>query len=251
MSPQPTSLAVSPHPDDELLGPGATLMGLRDAGWRVVNLACGLGRPDDRERRRGELLEACARAGFELSVPDPLPELDGDPAEAQAALRELVAAALERTRATLVVAPSPHDCHPAHELVARAVRDAVESRGAPLEVLLWSLWGELPFPTELTTFDARRLDELRHALAAHAGELARNRYERLLEHRAAAGAVLGPERVDGFGAKGIDAPFAELLTRVAWDPDRRAWKLVGGASAGADVGWWLHAPSARSTLAAT
>ena len=46
MSPAPAVLAVSPHPDDELLGAGATLMALRDAGWRVINLAASLGRED-------------------------------------------------------------------------------------------------------------------------------------------------------------------------------------------------------------
>jgi LmbE family N-acetylglucosaminyl deacetylase len=248
VSRRPTVLAVSPHPDDELLGAGATLMALRDAGWRVVNLACGLGRPADRERRRAELREACARAGFELVLPEPLPELGGDPGVAAVALCGLIAGELRRCGASLAVAPSPHDCHPVHELAGRALRDAVAGLGAPLEILFWALWGELPCPTELTGFDAPRLDELLHALAAHAGELARNRYARLLEHRAAANAVLGPERVAGFGAAGIDAPFAELLTRVRWDPGSRRWELAGGPSAGADVGWWLHARSARSQL---
>ena len=36
-----TLLHLSPHPDDELAGMPATLMALRDAGWRIVNLACG------------------------------------------------------------------------------------------------------------------------------------------------------------------------------------------------------------------
>ena len=41
----------------------ATLMALRDAGWRIVNLACGLGRPAQHQRRRAEVEEACRRAG--------------------------------------------------------------------------------------------------------------------------------------------------------------------------------------------
>ena len=46
-----TVLHLSPHPDDEVLGAGATLLGLRDAGHRVINLACSLGRPEQQERR--------------------------------------------------------------------------------------------------------------------------------------------------------------------------------------------------------
>ncbi|MDX6538810.1 MAG: GlcNAc-PI de-N-acetylase, partial [Gaiellales bacterium] len=66
-----TLLCLSPHPDDEVAGMPATLMALRDAGWRVVNLACGLGRPEQHGRRLAELEEACRRAGFELLPCDP------------------------------------------------------------------------------------------------------------------------------------------------------------------------------------
>ena len=64
-------LHLAPHPDDEVLGAGATLMGLRVHGHRVINLACSLGRPDQHERRRREVEEACDRLGLELIVHDP------------------------------------------------------------------------------------------------------------------------------------------------------------------------------------
>ena len=73
-----TLLQLSPHPDDELAGMPATLMALRDAGWRIVNLACGLGRPEQHERRLAELEEACRRAGFELRLCDPPLALSAD-----------------------------------------------------------------------------------------------------------------------------------------------------------------------------
>src|SRR5579862_5666598 len=104
----PSLLAVSPHPDDEILGAGATLMALRDAGWRVVNLACGLGRDPDRERRRAELIEACRRARFELVVP-----------EGDRAISESIAAAIDGFGVSLVAGPSPHDIHPTHEAAGR------------------------------------------------------------------------------------------------------------------------------------
>ena len=50
-----TILHLSPHPDDEIAGAPATLMALREAGWRVVNVACGLGRPAQHQRRRAEV----------------------------------------------------------------------------------------------------------------------------------------------------------------------------------------------------
>src|SRR5581483_10326231 len=126
-------LHVAPHPDDELLGAPASLFGLRDAGWRFVNLACSLGRPEQRERRLAELQEACARAGYELLV-----ELEP-------------AAALAAVAPALVVAPSPY--------------------------------ADLRSPTLLRPVAQPRIDEIEHALAAHAGELERNDYRRALRGR--------------------------------------------------------------------
>jgi LmbE family N-acetylglucosaminyl deacetylase len=49
-----TALHIAPHPDDELLGAGGTLLRLCDSGWTVVNLACSLGRPADTVRRTAD-----------------------------------------------------------------------------------------------------------------------------------------------------------------------------------------------------
>lgn len=125
-----TVIHVSPHPDDEVIGAGATLQLLRGNGWRVLNIACTLGRPADRDRRRGELLEAGGRAGFDTLVLDPpVPLFRGDDLDAGArlvatALREV----LDRTGSPLVVSPHPHDGHHAHEAVGRAVRDVLTGR---------------------------------------------------------------------------------------------------------------------------
>lgn len=254
-------LAVSPHPDDELIGAPATLMALRDAGWRVINLACSLGRPADRERRRAELERACELAGFELEAPDGLPPIGAadDLELAQRALSVAIAGAAERHRASLLVGPSPHDGHHGHEVVGRAIRDAVQSRDAAAHVLLWAIWGELPLPNVLVPFGASRLEEIDRALAAHAEELRRNRFDQLVRARGQANAVLGPERVLGFGARGGDEPYAELLTDVAWRPGV-GWTLTAprvldperpvGPAEGPEIGWWLHARSVRTILAA-
>jgi LmbE family N-acetylglucosaminyl deacetylase len=247
-------------------------MALRDAGWRVVNLACSLGRPADRERRRGELAQACRLAGFELEIPEGLPPIGAhdDLALAQPALSGAIADAAQDLDVQLIVGPSPHDAHPGHEVVGRAIRDAVETRGSPINVMFWGLWGELPVPNVLVPFDAARLAEIQHALSAHAGELQRNRYDRLVESRAVAHAVLGPECVFGFGGPGGEHDYVELLTQVVWSPEG-GWRLpaprefdasqplgtdaggpgtdAGGLGSGErEIGWWLHAPSVRGAL---
>jgi LmbE family N-acetylglucosaminyl deacetylase len=206
------ALHLAPHPDDELIGAPATLMALRDAGWRVVNLACGLGGPAQHERRERELREACRRAGFELRLGDP------------AAPRRSIAAAVEELAPALVVSPCPQDRHPSHVRIARAAVAMLEELGAAAPRLwLWALWGALPRPTLACGFDRPRLEEVLAALDAHRGELERNDYRRLLRGRAEVASCLAPELLFGFGSAATGPPYAELLSELAWGDG--AWRL--------------------------
>ncbi len=212
--PAPTVLHLAPHPDDELIGPPATLMALRDAGWRVVNLACGLGSdPSRRAARAEELGEACRRAGFELRLP-PEPAF-AEIGRGDGELRTLIGAALAETRAAIVVSPDPADRHPAHERVAAATRAALEAgwgddrAAAPGLAPRWwayGIWGPLVEPTIATAFDGQRLEEILHALEAHAGELERADYRRLVRGRAEAAAVTAPQLLFGFGNAASASP---------------------------------------------
>jgi LmbE family N-acetylglucosaminyl deacetylase len=247
-----TVLHLAPHPDDEAIGAPATLMRLRDAGHRVINLACSLGqRPDQRERRRAEAAEGCARAGFELLVLEPA--LLESPQRLADELRRLVA----ELGAGLVVGPTPHDGHPRHELVGRAARDALATPGAP-RLWLWSLWADLPLPTLFAPFGEDELARATHVLRAHAGEIDRNDYAELLRCRAVGARVLGSERVFGFGAPGRPARYAELLTEAAF-ADGEWWAGAPREPDPADplapvprdrpLGWWMREPSFRDRLA--
>lgn len=221
-----TVIHVAPHPDDESLGAPATLMALRDSGWSVINFACSLGSEGTALRRRAELVEACKRARFELviadrPVPDPLPA--GDMGATHMRLVEQLAKVCDEVHPDLIIAPSPHDRHPGHEVVGSAV---VELAGTDAEVesrvWLWGLWGELPFPTLLTAFDHTRLEEMLWVLEAHASQLTRNDYRRVVRGRARMTASLGPERAFGFGAaapppvqnSGKPAELVELLCEI-------------------------------------
>jgi LmbE family N-acetylglucosaminyl deacetylase len=241
-----TILHLAPHPDDEAIGAGATLLALRDTGHRVINLAVTLGSDErERPRRLREVETACQRAGFELVVHDPGRDL-------AAAVRALIA----ECGAGVVVAPSPHDGHPRHEAVGRAARDAVEAGGGadpPPRLWLWGLWADLPRPTLYHGFDEVLMRQTMHVLEAHAGELARNDYGDLLRARATANRVLGAERVFGWGAGRRDQPFAELLMEAVVDEDD--WWITSPRTLdpkrpiqdppepAAAIGWWLHATS--------
>ena len=181
------------------------MLALQASGHRIINLACSLGRPEDQERRKAEARESSRRTGFELIIPSrPVAIGSGDDLDAaQAELATLIAELVRHEAVDIVFSPSPHDRHPGHEVVGRAALDAL----SPLEDTapawwMWGLWADLPFPTLIAYFGSERLRQILHALDAHAGELERNDYRRLVRGRAEANAVLGPERVFGFGARG-------------------------------------------------
>jgi hypothetical protein len=237
----PLALHVSPHPDDEAIAAPAALLALRDAGLRVRNLLVTLGRPADRERRFREAEEAARRQGFELEQGDD------------------VAAVLAREPVAVLVGPGPHDGHRGHEPVGRAIRDALEDAGEEgPRWWMWGLWADLPHPTLYVPFGEERMAEVLHGLDAYGGELARNDYARLVRGRAQANAVLGSERAFGSGSAAASTePYAELLCELAWRGARwraGAPRLLDPADPlaemgeGADLTWWLGAPSFRDRL---
>ena len=254
-----TVLHVSAHPDDELLGAPATLFALRDAGLRIVNIACGLGRPVQHARRRVEVDEASARAKFELRVLDPPLGLsvDDDLVTAEMHIRDAVVAAVGEHEPACIVAPSPHDRHHGHETVGRGVRLALEAVAAPPVWLAWEFWAMLPLPTLLVSYDDLRLEEIKTALSAHAGELARIDYARALEARARLSGLLGGERVFGYGRDIVDPPLAEVLCALhRWDGEWWAGAPraldqgtpLAGKRSERRLGWWLRSPGFSQTM---
>ncbi len=253
-----TVVHFAPHPDDEALGAPALLLALRRSGCRVINVACSLGRTEQSGRRAAEVAEACRRAGFELEILDPPVALSsGDDLEAaQATLTARLAELIDELGPDVVLAPSPHDRHSAHEVVGRAARDALARPGMPV-LWLWGLWGELPLPTLFFGFGDAELDAALHVLGAHVEEVARNDYAALLRARAVASRVLGAERVFGFGAPARPLPYAELLTEVVfadgewWAGRSRELRAPEGLepiAGNRPLGWWMRAPSFTSRL---
>jgi len=237
-------LHVSPHPDDELVGAPATLMALRDAGHQIINLALSLGRPDDHARRRAEVVEACRRACFDLVITDPpiAMSVNDDRTAAEVRAVDQVAAALDGPGAPdLIVGPSPHDVHHAHELTGRAIRDALAARDDAPAWWIWAIWGDLPFPTTVTTFDDARADEIATALSAHEGEMARADHRVHVDARGRLTAVTAAEKVFGFGAPALGAHRAEVITEVA----RRDGEWVLGPPRALDAGAPLSRPTSR------
>ncbi len=152
-----------------------------------------------------------------------------------------------------MVAPSPHDRHGGHEVAGRAALRACATagEGTVQRLWLWGLWADLPFTSLAVGFDDERMEEILSALAAHAGELARNDYRRLVRGRAEMNASLGPERVFGFGSPALSWPYVEVLTELGrvggtWKLGRPRWLEPASALSALgdlELDGWLESPS--------
>lgn len=178
---------------------GATLIAMQRRGHRVVNLACSLGRPDDRVRRHNELLGATQIAGFDNVILDPPATIGGDEDldAGVAAVRTAVAALIDELRADVVVSPHPHDGHHGHEAVARGVLAAVKA--APRLSGGCGACGATSRCRPSTSPTKSVMGVVTRAIAEHRGENERNGYDRMVHGRAATYRCLGSERVFGFG----------------------------------------------------
>lgn len=186
-------LVLAPHPDDEVLGCGATIARARALGneVRVVLVSDGSAWPPGGDRsaiaeaRLAEMVLACTRLGVEpgaithLGLPDG--ELVGHET-AVAAGTQPVLDAVDRNRRPVVLATSAEDPHPDHALVGRVARRICADRGIELyEYPIWQWRRPLGWTTALAR--ARPRGHLvkvstrgfvvakEAALAAHASQL--------------------------------------------------------------------------------
>lgn len=253
-----TVLTVSPHPDDEVIGAGATLVELRHHGHRVINLACSLGRPEDHSRRRHELERAATVAGFETIVLTPPASIGGseDRNCGAATVAKVVVDLIDAERVDVVVGPHPHDGHHGHEAVARGVREALQRRPGVVW-WMWGLWSSLPLPTLYVPYGEATMAVVARAVAEYRGENERNGYDRMMTGRAVSYRCLGSERVFGFGSPSASAePFADLLTEARFHSEQMGWQFAEPRMLDPsdpllhlwepqDMSWWVTSASPR------
>jgi LmbE family N-acetylglucosaminyl deacetylase len=256
----PTLLHVAPHPDDEAVGCPGALLHLLDRGWTVVSVVASLGFSGQWERRRAEAEEAAGRAGFVPVFLDPPLNLDLDGDGLAVATRRVadeLPALVEEHDAAIVVSPSPHDVHHGHEAVGRGVQRAVAALPPTLRWWMWGVWGDLPAPNVYYGYDDAVLERALHILDAYAGELERNDYRPFLSGRAVANAVMGSERVFGFGSPAASTrPYADLVTEVrlvdgrfmASEPHHLDQGPEPAASYHVDLTPWLDAPTVHEVV---
>jgi LmbE family N-acetylglucosaminyl deacetylase len=150
-----TVFVLAPHPDDEIVGAGGTLLRLARAGARVVCVLAtdgasgyALRHAPTEERRTVRIAEAhavSARAGFAELVAWQVDEAAFAPApELAARLADLLA----RERPALVLTPFLTDEHAHHVAMSALLADALGSAPAAASedcrVLGYEVWGAAP-----------------------------------------------------------------------------------------------------------
>ena len=119
-------LVIAPHPDDETLGCGGTIVRHAATGDRVCVLvvtdggssrAGGIGRDEMRRLREIEAVRAVGALGSVELLQLGLPEGSWSPDDLQERLEDL----LQREQPTIIYAPSCIDFHPEHVKVAQVL----------------------------------------------------------------------------------------------------------------------------------
>jgi len=145
-----SALVVAPHPDDETLGCGATIIRKAAAGTpvHVVVVSDGAGGRRDQgvtstrniELRRDECREACRRLGLAtdtlefLGIEDGA--LDSHIATIEARLRKII----ERFEPEEVFVPAAVDAHADHRAVAMAINGLRRESLVRVDVFAYPIW---------------------------------------------------------------------------------------------------------------
>lgn len=190
-----SALVIAPHPDDETLGCGATILHKVAAGSAVTVLLVTDGRnshagidPDVQgELRRAEMAEAGLRLGLTESRLIWAGLEDGNVAADEDKLEALITRLLAELKPDEVYATCAAEPHPDHAAVGRAARRACTKAGVPLleyPIWLWATWPLQRGDRVGSIVDSLRRkvvqvsqagvrDRKSHALSAHASQLSK------------------------------------------------------------------------------
>ncbi len=146
-------LVIAPHPDDETIGCGGTVILHRQSGDLVFlsvvtdgrrSRALGLQSDEMVEHRRQEVAAAADILGLEKVDWCGLPEGNWETTDAH----DRLLSTLTRVRPDIVYAPSRIDFHPEHLRVAHAAALTLKTYGQPLTVRVYPI--QVPLATTLS-----------------------------------------------------------------------------------------------------
>jgi LmbE family N-acetylglucosaminyl deacetylase len=233
----PVALLLSPHPDDEVLSGGLALRLMREAGWRVLNVAITLGSNEARQaERRRELDACCSFIGFELVAAAPggvgpvsLQACEADRA-GWAARVEAVATLIEKHAPRAIFFPHAEDWNTTHVGTHQLVVDALARLGPTFRTYAveTEYWGAAREPNLLVELGASDVADLVAALGFHVGEVGRNPYHVTLPAQLIDAVRRGGELVLGQGRPAPAFSFASLYRLRRWQDGGFAPALAQG-----------------------
>ena len=225
----PVALIFSPHPDDECIIGGLALRLMREAKWRIVNVAVTLGSNlGRRQDRLKELQAACEWIGFDLDLPAAhgLDKVNpdahaNDPAGWNDAVRVIIAT-LKKYQPRAIFFPHELDWNRTHIGTHLLVMDALKTLPADRQLTLieTEFWGQMPSPNSMVESSAEDVADLVAALSHHVGEVRRNPYHLRLPAWMLDNVRRGAELVDGQGSPAPDFTFATLYRIRRWRAGR-------------------------------
>lgn len=237
----PRVLIFSPHPDDECLIGGFPLRLLRQAGWRVVNVAVTQGSNRDRQAARlGELRAACDFLQFELvtTAPGGLEKINPATRDADhghwAGCVNVIVRILHEHHPRAIFFPHELDWNSSHLGVHFLVMDAL--RALPAEFETWAVetefWGQMPTPNLMVESAVADVADLIAGTSFHAGEVRRNPYHLIQPAWMQDNVRRGGELVGGQGEGPPDFLFATLYRQRRWTGGELAAAWNGGRHLG-------------------
>jgi N-acetylglucosamine malate deacetylase 1 len=240
----PKALVFSPHPDDECIIGGMALRLLREAGYRVVNVAVTQGSRKDRQAARwDELTAACDYLGFELlqTAPGGLERINAgtrekDPAHWRGCV-ETIAEILAKHEPAVAFFPHDADWNSTHigthHLVADALRE--QAAGFACHTIETEFWGAMWTPNLAVESSAGDLGDMIAALSFHVGEVQRNPYHLLLPAWMQDNVRRGAELVGGQGGVAPDFTFCTLYRLRRWENGGFEHVYEGGRHLGVET----------------
>lgn len=233
----PKALFFAPHPDDECISGGIALRLMREARFRVINVAVTLGSKKERQAGRlAELQKACDYLGFELVTTgahgleriNPKTR-DQDPRH-WAACVQLIRGIIEQHKPRVLIFPHDHDWNSTHIGTHFLVMDALRQVSADYQpyIVETEFWGAMVDPNLMVEISSTDLADMIAATTFHVGEVQRNPYHLSLPAWMMDNVRRGGEVAGGQGGAAPDYAFAALNRLRRWTNGQAVKFFEGG-----------------------
>lgn len=233
----PKALIFSPHPDDECIIGALALRLLRQARWRVVNVAVTQGSNRERQAARfEELRHACDFLQFDLTPTAPAglerinPKTRSGDADHWTSCVDTIARILREHHPKVVFCPHELDWNSTHIGTHYLITDALKKLPADFtcHVVETEFWGQMPSPNLMVESTAEDVADLIAACSFHVGEVQRNPYHLSQTAWMQDNVRRGGELVGGQGGAAPDYLFATLYRIRRWQAGQLVKCQEGG-----------------------